>query len=163
MTRRSFSNEERFEAKYIPEPNSGCWLWFGASLPKRGSLPTSEYGRMLCSKTHRVQSAHRISYELHRGEIPPGMHVLHRCDQPCCVNPDHLFLGTQTDNRKDMASKGRFVAARGIKNGSAKLTDDMVREIRRSSESAEQLARRFGITFSRISSIRRRATWKHVE
>lgn len=85
-----------FEAFYIPEPMSGCWLWIGGV-----SYPPG-YGRMT-----RGQYAHRVSYEIHRGKIPVGMHVLHRCDNRLCVNPDHLFLGTQSDNMRDMMAKGR--------------------------------------------------------
>jgi hypothetical protein len=87
----------RFHAKYIPEPNSGCWLWDGW-VNGRG------YGRF------GKGLAHRISWELHRGPIPAGMNICHKCDVPPCVNPDHLFLGTQTDNMRDCARKGRLGA-----------------------------------------------------
>jgi hypothetical protein len=154
---------ERFERKYIPEPNSGCFLWIGASKGK-DYLP-SLYGRMWYSKQRRYEYAHRISYELHRGEIPQGMHVLHRCDQPCCVNPDHLFLGTIADNTKDMVSKGRdrHNPLRGTKSPSAKLTDDMVREIRRSPGTLRQLGHRFGVSHRAILKIKSGKAWRHVE
>lgn len=85
-----------FDERYIPEPMSGCWLWLGGV-----SYPAG-YGRMT-----RGQYAHRVSYEIHRGAVPRGLHVLHRCDNRICVNPDHLFVGTRSDNMRDMMAKGR--------------------------------------------------------
>ena len=90
--------EERFEEKYIPEPNSGCWLWLAA-------LDTSGYGKF--NMAGRILGAHRVSWELHQGSIPEGKNVLHTCDIPSCVNPNHLYIGTQKDNAKDMHDRGR--------------------------------------------------------
>lgn len=89
----------RFEQKYIPEPNSGCWLWIGAvrSYGKTSLRPTIEDGG--------TRNAARVSWKLHRGAIPEGLHVLHKCDVTLCVNPDHLFLGTHLDNMADMMVK----------------------------------------------------------
>lgn len=89
---------ERFEAKVYAEPSCGCWLW-------GGSLDGDGYG-MFRSKG-RVERSHRVAWQLYRGEIPPGICVLHRCDNPTCVNLDHLFLGTKADNAWDRAKKGR--------------------------------------------------------
>lgn len=88
----------RFEANYIPEPNSGCWLWT-SSLSKNG------YGKF--SEGRRQISAHRFSYETFVGPIEGDKYILHRCDVRSCVNPDHLFVGTALDNTRDMISKGR--------------------------------------------------------
>jgi HNH endonuclease len=88
---------ERFEAKYMPEPNSGCWLWMG-SIRGQGYAQTGVGERY----------AHRFSYEHYKGKIPEGMRVLHKCDTPTCVNPDHLFLGTAKDNTHDALKKGRL-------------------------------------------------------
>ena len=91
--------EERFWPKVEPEPNSGCWLWNGA-VDKRG------YGRL--GRT----LAHRISYEIAYGRPGRGLYVCHTCDVPGCVRPDHLFLGTQSDNIRDAATKGRIANSR---------------------------------------------------
>jgi hypothetical protein len=89
---------ERFEASYIPEPMSGCWLWLG--------LVTNDgYGRL--KHDYKPLRAHRCAWMLFRGKIPNELHVLHRCDTPLCVNPDHLFLGTHGENMIDKARKGR--------------------------------------------------------
>lgn len=90
--------EVRFHQKYIPEPNTGCWLWTDA--PNRKG-----YGELVVGK--KVLRAHRVSWFLHFGEIKEGLHVLHKCDTPACVNPCHLFLGTNSDNMIDKKLKGR--------------------------------------------------------
>lgn len=90
--------DQLFNAKWMPEPNSGCWLWT-ANIGRNG------YGQIQIKR--RPVPAHRAAWELFKGPIPKGMHVCHRCDTPACVNPDHLFLGTMSDNIKDSYAKGR--------------------------------------------------------
>lgn len=89
----------RFNKKYMPEPNTGCWIWTASSNSKG-------YGRIgIGTSTSRM--AHRVSYLLFKGEIPIGLLVCHSCDVPSCVNPDHLFLGTNKDNMNDMVKRNR--------------------------------------------------------
>ncbi len=146
----------RFLAKCSPEPTTGCWLWTGLT-DKDG------YGRIV--KPGKINArAHRVSYELHVGEIPSGMLVCHRCDVPACVNPAHLFLGTNRENLGDMAAKGRQWPF-GIHHPLAKLTNERVSEIRTahaSGESQRSLARRYGLARPTIRNVVERTTWKHV-
>ena len=97
------SVESRFHEKYVSVPFSGCWIWTAATSGKG-------YGKMMITdgqKEPHLESAHHISWRLHRGGVPSGLHVLHRCDVRCCVNPDHLFVGTNLDNVRDRMAKGR--------------------------------------------------------
>jgi ribosome-binding protein aMBF1 (putative translation factor) len=111
--------------------------------------------------------AHRYSYELAFGAIPDGLLVCHRCDNPICVRPDHLFLGTALDNVRDACAKGRAVTGTRVKGSATpKLTEEMVRQIRH--ERATQgtsylkLAEKYGVNFSAIGHVITRRNWKHV-
>lgn len=159
----------RFNAKWIPEPYSGCWLWTGSV--KSSTIPgTLVYGEIHYMK--KLMLAHRASWLLHKGEIPNGLDVLHHCDTPLCVNPDHLWLGTQKDNVDDMIKKGRKFIARGERAGSAKLTEDEVRQIRslyrpgkapfKNDFGIYELARQFGVSSSCVWSIIKGHWWRHV-
>lgn len=138
---------ERFGARYIPEPFTCCWLWSGDIHDQFG------YGLILVGK--RTTLAHRVSWELHHGPIPDGLCVLHRCDTPPCVNPDHLFLGTQADNMRDKAVKNRNPGVR-------KLTTEEARTIKFSRKPTTALARHFKVACSTISDIRHDRNWKHI-
>lgn len=108
--------------------------------------------------------AHRVAYELAFGPIPPGKFVLHKCDNPSCVRPDHLFLGTQLENRQDCVRKGR--TARGESVNTSKLSEDDVREIRRRAgdgESFRQLGLAYSVTHSTIARIAQRKSWTHIK
>lgn len=107
--------------------------------------------------------AHRASWELHNGPVPEGLMVLHHCDVRNCVNPEHLFLGTNKDNLEDCARKGRMHP--GEKNGMAKLRADQVKEIKILLESGTQrrmIAKRFGVHVGQIGKIARGEKWRHV-
>lgn len=138
--------KERFMAK-VRIHDSGCWIWVGA----RNSLG---YGRAWDGSKER--KAHRLSYELHCGPIPDGKVICHKCDNPPCVNPDHLFPGTQAENTADMFAKGRGVIPKpvGANHGRAKLSDADVEEIRASTCKQRELAAQFGVTQACISLIK---------
>lgn len=143
----------RFDERYVPEPNTGCWLWTH-TIFKTG------YGSI--SVNGRPTKAHRVSWMLHHGEDPGRMHVLHKCDVPLCVNPDHLFLGTHAENMADMARKGRAAGAYGEQRN-AKITEEDVRAILRDDRSAIVVAKQYGIDRVSVWNIRLRRTWAHVE
>lgn len=107
-------------------------------------------------------SAHRASYFLHFGEIPEGMHVLHKCDNRACVNPDHLFLGTCADNMADKAAKGRCNVRRGEGHYLSKLTKEQVLEIRASDAVQARLCEQYGVGPCTISQIKSGKRWRHV-
>lgn len=153
------SRVERFLAKTTPVPEAGCWLWTGASHP-------TGYGRFGITST-RVEFAHRAAWLLFRGPIPAGMYVCHKCDVPLCVNPDHLFIGSATDNMRDASRKGRIRLPRASFASSgahqpAKLTDDQVREIRASKAGSFALARDYGVRQQTIWKARTGRTFRDV-
>jgi hypothetical protein len=143
----SRSVAERFHKKYERVPFSGCWLWTGSTV-------RDGYGTLMlrCAPNQKACQAHRASWLIHRGEIPVGLKVLHRCDVPACVNPEHLFLGSQRDNMLDMNAKGR----RG-KLPRRKLTESAVAEIRdtyvRSYGSLLAAAQKYGVSTMTIMRV----------
>lgn len=142
-----------FISKVKIDESTGCWEWAKSKV--------SEYGRFYYRGLTR--KAHRVSYELHVGLIPKGIFVCHRCDNPRCVNPEHLFLGDQTQNMADMVVKGRQPRVRGSRNGNSKLTEDEVRSIRSAEGLTHQaLADKFGVGQPLITMIRNRKIWSHI-
>jgi len=137
--------EERFNEKWLPVTESGCWLWVGTVS---GS---NSYGYI--SSGGKNKRAHRISYELFNGEIDDGLSVMHKCDCPSCVNPDHLVLGTHQDNMSDSASKGR----KGLK-----LTPEQVVEIRADDRSGRKLAKQYNVSRRTIDRIKSNQIWKEL-
>jgi hypothetical protein len=142
---------------------SGCWEWVGS---KRNG-----YGRMIVGSrtdgTRKSVSAHRVSYELEHGEeIPAGMEVCHKCDNPCCVNPFHLFLGTRQDNIDDRERKGRNVNFIGEEQAQSKLTRKAVKDARweraYKGTSFRVLAERYGVSKKTIQNAIKGVTWKCV-
>lgn len=148
----SVSDVFRF-MKYV-EQGEACWTWKGA---------TSNAGYGVFNLRGVYVLAHRLAYLMHTGTRPGQKNVLHRCDNPRCVRPEHLFVGTQGDNVADKIAKGR--QPRGEQVGTAKLTTAAVRDIlkmRQSGFSQRAAAARYGVCQSTISGIERSVTWKHV-
>lgn len=138
----------------------GCWEW---DRKARGSWG---YGRIWWNG--RVRKAHHVSWEIHCGAITNGLWVLHHCDNPSCVRPDHLYLGTAADNARDMVGRGRSRAGPppGEANPSAVLTEAIVRDIRRRVQAGEQyraISRDIGVSETTVRSAALRETWRHVE
>lgn len=140
---------ERFEQRLIPEPNTGCWLWIGVYASSHMG-----YGEFYAHG--RRQYAHRFSYEAFKGSAT-GLCVLHRCDVPICVNPDHLFLGTKKDNTNDMLSKRR--EAFGSRTGAAKLTAEQARRIKYDTRGCKRLSKEYGVSTTTIQDIRHGRLW----
>jgi anaerobic selenocysteine-containing dehydrogenase len=148
---QKFTDAELIDRNSQPEPNSGCWLWLG-------HVNSWGYGRLGRGRLER--QAHRLSYLTYKGPIPSDLLVLHSCDMPCCVNPDHLRLGTHADNNQDTLVRDRHVTISGEQQHSSKLTWDAVAEIRSSSETISELARRFGVSRRAIRFVKDGKTWQ---
>lgn len=147
----------RFEQHIERQPDPGCWLWAGAR--KRDKHP---YGVWYVPGISERRT-HRIAWRIYHGEIPDGLCVLHRCDVPECVNPRHLFLGTQGDNGADRNVKGRTrwnPDCRGEKNGNHRLTAEQVIAIRASREPGTVVGPRFGVSSTMIYYIRKNKNWR---
>lgn len=149
--------KERFFKKIRNNLETGCWDWTACIRSKFG------YGGM--KYDGRLQDAHRISWQIHNGPIPEGMYVLHSCDRPICVNPDHLYLGSPRDNVMDAINKGRFVIfgkemtqSKGRRIAEKALSDSQVEEIKRLSKrdmSNEAIGIVLGLNGKRVYDVRR--------
>ena len=180
LYKRGRTLAETIEAYSMPVTECGCWIWMGAQLSRGyGSLNAAGFRG----------KAHRAAYKAFVADIPDGMHVLHKCDTPACVNPDHLFVGTHSDNMQDKHAKGRAntptgtrnalsqfhclvksgerkapVAPdrRGEKNTNAKLTEFDVLHIRNSNEKSTTLAKRYSVDRHTIIAIKKRKLWSYL-
>lgn len=151
--------EERFWSKVDRQGPDDCWLW----LAHHGAYGFITIGSLRLGTKRKIQ-AHRMSWTLANGPIPSGLCVCHRCDTPLCVNPNHLFLGTHADNKTDSMAKLRHQF--GSRHHRAKLTPDLVAEIRRQcSDGATQtrIAEVYGMHVSTINQIMKNRLWKSVE
>lgn len=139
-----------FWARVTPKGKRECWNW-------RGQVSARGYGRQQNPPGNHALFAHRVSFAIHFGDT--ALYVCHRCDNPRCVNPYHLFAGTQLDNMRDMLSKGRKSGPLGVANHKAKLTAAKVRYIRQSRQSHSALGRKFGVSHQSIRSVRLGENW----
>lgn len=141
----------RFETKFSVTP--GCWPW-------HGSMQSTGYGAFHVKG--KYVAAHRFAYAAYVGPIADGLLVLHSCDNPICVNPDHLRLGTDSDNTADKVARNRCNGSKGEKNGSAKLTEGQVREIFHDTRSSRKVAADYGIDKATVIKIWNRKKWSHL-
>lgn len=139
---RPFSLDDE---RTIPEPNSGCIIWLGSV--------TSGYGTVRINTV--LMRAHRCSYETFKGPIPEGLYICHTCDNKLCVNPEHLYAGTASDNLNDAYRRGLKKPKLGQTNGNAKLTDAQVAEIMRGTGSQSVEGKKYGVSQAHISWIRK--------
>jgi hypothetical protein len=154
VTRYYKSIEDRFWASCPKGAPDSCWEWKGHRQPKG-------YGSI--HQSHKVHMAHRIAYEIHFGPIPDNTQVLHKCDNPPCCNPNHLFLGSIADNMTDKTAKQR--QARGENIGKAKFTESDIREMRRLYDTGVKqvdIAKLFGLSQGHVTRIVNRKAWTHV-
>lgn len=148
------TTRERFEEKYIPVTETGCWLW-------TGSQTEQGYGHIRINNITVI--AHRFSWFLYHGRIEKDICVLHKCDVPSCVNPEHLFLGTRKDNVRDCIKKDRRASAKGENNNAAKLTHEDVVEIRdlnRWGMNYAKIGRFYNLTGISVKRVCNYETWR---
>ena len=154
-------NPSRFWEKIDMHGPDDCWLW-------QAHCTAQGYGVIMVGSrkdgTRRTVRAHRLAYELAVGPILAGLCVLHNCDNPTCVNPSHLYAGTQRDNMRDCYARGRQgERPRGENHGRAKLTDEDVLAIRTDSRTQVVISADYDIGPAEVGRIKRRKTWAHVQ
>lgn len=146
----------RFLKNVYPEPNTGCWLW-------AGYIRDNNRGSILVNRKWIICS--RFSFMIHNGEIPNGLFVCHSCDNPFCVSPDHLFLGTPKDNTHDMIQKNRKFLPKGTLHPNCSLAETDVIEIRNEAANGvvqRRLSEKYNVSYQMISRIILRKAWKHI-
>lgn len=134
-------------------PISGCWIW-------TGTTDANGYGKI--GVNYKALLAHRVVYEAYKGAIPEGLHLLHSCDVPTCVNPEHLRPGTPADNAKDRQTRNRGRDMKGEASHFSKINEDMVRAIREDGRAGTTIAREYGISHQQIYYIKNRKSWSHI-
>lgn len=147
-------NIEKFKSNHTVS-HTGCWEW-------SGSKNQDGYGRVRWNS--RLESAHRVSYELYKGTYEKTKHICHTCDNPSCINPDHLWLGDYKSNNLDKKTKGRAIgnSMPGIEHPKHKLTEEEVVEIFHADGTQSSLATRFNVSPTLIWKIKAKRCWKHL-
>lgn len=154
--------KKSFEKNVIRQ--EGCWSW-------KGSIAHGGYPVMTCRRQIGPDRGHRASWIIHFGPIPEGLYICHKCDNPICTNPGHLWLGTQKENNDDKIRKCRQANnipphKRGSENGSARLSEDQVKEIKiliKQGQSCYSLGKQFGVSKTTIQRIKTGKNWSHIE
>ena len=141
---------QQIKSKSTEDLITGCWNWNGHLVKGYGKIRIN----------YRRYPVHRVAYEIVNGKTPDGLLVLHRCDNPACVNPSHLFLGTYLDNSLDCLSKGRRNTCEKERHWNCRLTEKQVSEIRQSNQAIRIIASQFGISTSHVRSIKSGFRWK---
>jgi len=151
------SESDRFMCRVNKNELTGCWNW-------TGSRKNKNWHGQWRNANNDIELAHRASWRMYVGEIEDSKCVCHKCDNPACVNPDHLFLGTQTENMNDMYKKGRGRqgVSKGEKHGMSKLTAEIVNDIRNSNLTGIELANKFSVSPTTICDILKRRSWNHI-
>lgn len=144
---------ERIERYSMPIPESGCIVW--TSTVGSNGYPFLEH-------RGKIIYLHKYVYKMINGPIPKGLWILHKCDVKSCINPNHLYAGTPTQNAQDRERRGRGNPPKGSEHVFSKLNDDIVRDVRNSSESNYALGIKYGVARATIRNARNRKTWKHV-
>lgn len=145
------SLSEKLDAFSTPVTESGCLLW-------ERKLNSAGYG-VVCHQGKWLL-AHRVSWEIANGPIPEGLYVLHKCDTPACLRPEHLYIGSQKENIADCINRGRF--ARGEDNSKAGLTNRDVLDIRESEDCIKDIADKYGLHKRTVYAIRSKESWRHI-
>jgi len=147
---------ERLLQNYMPIPEAGCWIWMGYIKPK---------GYGVVSGVKGLVTAHKLFYTHHKGPVPEGLMVLHKCDVRCCCNPDHLYVGDAKQNSRDAIDRGRFRVPSGEAHGNAKATNETVRTIRALAGTmlCADIAKRVGISRPQVYKIIHRQMWANFE
>jgi len=155
MSAKLISIEEKLKRYFVTDSN--CWSW-------TGSKDRNGYGVFGHHRNKQLR-AHRAAYEFHVGAIPTGMFVCHSCDNPSCINPKHLFVGTAKDNTQDMIKKQRKTILYGELHPNSKLSNDQVlriKQLRKQNIPLNDIANQFCISFQTVSSIAKGTTWNHI-